>query len=197
MPVPLSTPLRRLAVLTAAVALGALLAVVLGPSKPTSTRPAAAPPPPVPPSLVPAPPGATNAPAPRVVGPAAGRAQRLNAPDGDGERDVTVLRELTGAMLSALPEAGHPPLGSNEEFARALRGDNPTRSIFVPKDHAALDPAGRLVDRWGTPYHFHPRAPDWVEIRSAGPDRTLFTRDDFVDPWSQKLMRLKEEENRN
>jgi hypothetical protein len=162
------------------------------PSVPSGLTTAVRPPPPAESTLEPESPPAAAMPTPSV-----GRARLLNAPDSDGERDVTVLRELTGAMLSALPEAGRPPLGNNEEFARALRGSNQTRSVFIPDDHPAFDGKGQIVDRWGTPYHFHPRSPAWVEIRSAGPDCTLFTNDDFVDPWSRKLMRLKQEENRN
>jgi len=36
------------------------------------------------------------------------------------------------------------------------------------------------VDRWGMPFWFHPNTAHQVEIRSAGPDRQLFTDDDLV-----------------
>ena len=39
---------------------------------------------------------------------------------------------------------------------------------------------GQLVDRWGTAYWFHPNSSYQMEIRSAGPDKNLFTADDVV-----------------
>jgi len=37
-----------------------------------------------------------------------------------------------------------------------------------------------VMDRWNTPYWFHANAATQVEIRSAGPDRNLFTADDLI-----------------
>jgi hypothetical protein len=37
-----------------------------------------------------------------------------------------------------------------------------------------------LLDRWGTPYYFHPIARNVLGLRSAGPDGKLWTADDVV-----------------
>ncbi len=39
---------------------------------------------------------------------------------------------------------------------------------------------GELVDRWGTPYFFHQISGADTEIRSAGPDKIMYTADDIV-----------------
>jgi hypothetical protein len=118
------------------------------------------------------------------LGPGSPLSPRLLAADGDGREDVRVLREITGAMLSSLKDNLRPPLGLNPDFAKVLRGENRLGLVFIPARHPAFGEDGRLLDRWGTPFHFHPVAPDRVDLRSAGPDRVLFTNDDFVAPWA-------------
>jgi len=49
----------------------------------------------------------------------------------------------------------------------------------LPDQHAALNARGQLVDRWGTPLFFHALGNGRFEIRSAGPDRKLWTADDI------------------
>jgi hypothetical protein len=36
------------------------------------------------------------------------------------------------------------------------------------------------VDRWDTPYFFHQMSASHMEVRSAGPDKMLWTSDDIV-----------------
>lgn len=80
-------------------------------------------------------------------------------------------------------EFGAFPAGqANSHFLNALRGMNPDKLPIFPLAHPRLDPAGNLLDRWQQPYHFHPVSLDRLEIRSAGPDRELFTADDLVAP---------------
>jgi hypothetical protein len=43
-----------------------------------------------------------------------------------------------------------------------------------------LNDKGELVDRWGTPYFFHQLSRDHMEIRSAGPDKVMWTQDDPI-----------------
>jgi hypothetical protein len=111
-------------------------------------------------------------------------AKQLNAAGQSAERDVEVLHGLVSQFLLLVKEPNRPPLGINEDFAKAFGGDNPAALIALPSTHPAwVD--GRLVDRWGTPYHFHPRAANAIDIRSAGPDRALFTGDDLSWPRAQ------------
>ena len=83
------------------------------------------------------------------------------------------LRHLHGRQ-------GHP-IGSDGDLARVLTGHNPMKLVVLPSTHSALSPDGRLRDRWGTPYFIHPRGRLAFEVRSAGPDRKLFTPDDAIE----------------
>lgn len=106
-------------------------------------------------------------------------ADALHAERFDAAHDVAVLRDLIGQFTTSLRLAERPPLGDNADIAAALTGRNRRRIVFIPTMHPALR-GGLLVDRLGTPYHFHARSADAIDVRSAGPDRTLFTADDLV-----------------
>lgn len=108
-------------------------------------------------------------------------ADELNAPGFDSAHDLAVLRGLIGQLTTVLRLAERPPLGDNADLVAALTGRNRRQVVFLPSDHPALR-AGQLVDRWGTPYHFHARSADAIDARSAGPDRVLFTADDVTSP---------------
>ncbi|MEM9080088.1 MAG: hypothetical protein AAGC74_05285 [Verrucomicrobiota bacterium] len=72
------------------------------------------------------------------------------------------------------------PVGSeNAEITAALLGQNPKQLIFLDPTLTAISPTGELLDRWGTPYIFHPLTSTEMDIRSLGPDRTLWTDDDL------------------
>lgn len=73
---------------------------------------------------------------------------------------------------------GENPVGQNEDIVAAMLGENSKRAAYLPADSPAIK-NGKLVDPWGTPYWFHPVSRDRMEIRSAGPDRELFTADDL------------------
>ncbi len=75
---------------------------------------------------------------------------------------------------------GGNPVGSNEEITRALNGDNPKQVKFLKPDGNRVNEQGELVDPWGTPYFFHQLSGKEMEIRSAGPDRKMWTEDDLV-----------------
>lgn len=72
---------------------------------------------------------------------------------------------------------GGNPSGQNEDIVAAILGGNEKRTALLPTDCPAIQD-GRLVDEWGTPYWFHSVTAKVMEIRSAGPDRELFTNDD-------------------
>lgn len=73
---------------------------------------------------------------------------------------------------------GENPVGQNEDITTALLGANPQRLALLPPASPAIKD-GQLIDPWGTPYWFHPVSGQEMEIRSAGPDRELFTADDL------------------
>ncbi len=71
------------------------------------------------------------------------------------------------------------PLGANEDIAAALRGKNQAALRALSDDHRAFNAQGQLVDRWGTPLYFHAESRDRLDVRSAGPDRRMWTADDL------------------
>jgi len=113
-----------------------------------------------------------------VILPNAGMlAGRLNAPDATVRDDIEVVQLVIESYRRA--NGGINPAGGlNEEIMDALRGDNLKHLAAFPPNHAGVDAQGRLLDRWGSPYFFHPVSGKLIEIRSAGPDRKLWTDDD-------------------
>lgn len=71
------------------------------------------------------------------------------------------------------------PVGvENFEFTEQLLGKNPKQIIFIDPQSSALK-NNELVDAWNSPYFFHPLSSQELEVRSAGPDRQLWTNDDI------------------
>jgi hypothetical protein len=101
---------------------------------------------------------------------------RTNLPP---ENDLTLMYRLMENSLLLLKSAGNQPLSANEDWAALLRGQNAARERFLPENHPALDAQGRLVDRWGAPLFFHALGGGRYELRSAGPDKKLWTEDDI------------------
>lgn len=106
-------------------------------------------------------------------------ARDLNGDGGTIRHDLELLNEVFGAWQSNFPHAGNP-VGENDEITAALAGDNPLHFAFIAPTHPAIDPEGRLRDRWGTPFRFHQLSGTVMELRSAGPDRKFGTDDDVV-----------------
>ncbi|MEI6083105.1 MAG: hypothetical protein WCS70_02260 [Verrucomicrobiota bacterium] len=70
------------------------------------------------------------------------------------------------------------PVGTNAEITRALLGENPKKARLL--DDFRLNDRGELLDPWATPYFFHQLSGRDTEIRSAGPDKRMWTSDDIV-----------------
>jgi hypothetical protein len=193
---------RRIAVLLIVVVLGVWFAAShrrtektatapAAPTAPKSAQPLASPPPPVGNAV-----GQTDATAAPVVPPISGAtgatrvsspsvedritlADSLNAPGGSIQRDLHILQEILAAWRSNFPRDGNP-VGENAEITAVLMGKNRFELTLIPKDHSAVNAAGELCDRWGTPFRFHQISGDRMEIRSAGPDRKFSTPDDTL-----------------
>lgn len=104
------------------------------------------------------------------------QANLLNAPDRTAQDDLHIVAEFIETYRKAL---GSNPIGQNEDITAALTGNSGQKGrVFPPSSPAIRD--GLLVDRWGTPYWFHPESGTKMEIRSAGPDKDLFTADDVI-----------------
>ena len=75
---------------------------------------------------------------------------------------------------------GGNPVGSNAEIVKTLNGGNPQGVRYLPQEYLRLNSAAELLDSFGTPYFFHQNSATEMEIRSAGPDKVMWTPDDIV-----------------
>ena len=102
----------------------------------------------------------------------------LSAEDIEKVSYATENLELTlrdfGAAL------GGNPVGTNAEITAALLGDNARQMKLELPAGSSLNASGELCDPWGTPWFFHQLSAKKTELRSAGPDKQLYTQDDFV-----------------
>lgn len=123
-----------------------------------------------------------SAPARAATPPATARstlADGLNGPGQDIFADLRQINDLLAAFRSNFPRDGNPS-GSNAEITATLAGKNKLQLALLPPDHPAINRDGELCDRWGTPFFLHPESGTRMDIRSAGPDRKLWTDDDIV-----------------
>ena len=72
------------------------------------------------------------------------------------------------------------PVGTNPEITAALSGNNPKHINFINSQAGMRIENGEMVDPWGTPLFFHQLSGTDMEIRSAGPDKIMWTADDLV-----------------
>lgn len=128
------------------------------------------PPPPVP-ELLPARPATPENPA--------NSWERLLAADGTPLEDRAALEDIVTNYLQSARDNIRLPLGTNDEITRALMDRDTLGDSAIPAGHPAIV-SGQLVDRWGSPWLFHQLSADVIEVRSAGPDRKLFSADDVV-----------------
>ncbi len=106
-------------------------------------------------------------------------ADGLNAPGGTARDDLRILRTILSLYRERF--GAYPAFGDNTQLVNALAGANAQRLGLLPRDIASINPAtGELRDRWGTPYVFHAISRNAVELRTAGPDREIYTTDDVV-----------------
>jgi hypothetical protein len=94
---------------------------------------------------------------------------------------ATVLSNMRIAIRQFGSRFGGNPVGTNPEITKALNGENPKEVRFIGEDSGlCINARGELVDYWGTPFFFHQLSASEMEIRSAGPDRVMWTADDLV-----------------
>lgn len=106
------------------------------------------------------------------------KADLLNSPESSPSQDLQIVNDFLDIYRKAF---GSNPTGLNEDIVAAMTGTadpNQPGRVFPPNSNAIRN--GQLVDRWGTPFWFHPVTSARMEIRSAGPDKELFTPDDVV-----------------
>ena len=102
----------------------------------------------------------------------------LGAPATKPEREARVVHALLEGYRRVV---GEFPVGEdNRQIVCALLGANAKRMPVLARDHPRLNNAGELVDAWGRPFFFHLISREHLEVRSAGPDREFYTKDDLV-----------------
>lgn len=99
-----------------------------------------------------------------------------SVPDNAGE---SALENVQGMLRDFRTRMGGNPVGSNAEIMRAVMGGNPVQARLGPPPGQSLNADGELLDPWGTPYFFHQLSARIMEVRSAGPDRILWSPDDL------------------
>jgi hypothetical protein len=95
------------------------------------------------------------------------------------QNDLVLMSRLMENSLLLLKSAANRPLSANEDWADFLKGQNSAHERFLPDNHTALNAKGQLIDRWAMPLFFHALGSGRYEIRSAGPDKTMWTSDDI------------------
>ena len=98
-------------------------------------------------------------------------------PEVEGKAELGKVQAMLRDFRTRM---GQNPVGSNAEIMKAVMGGNEAKARLGPPEGQSLNDSGELVDRWGTPYFFHQLSKDVMEIRSAGPDRQMWTSDDLV-----------------
>jgi len=92
-----------------------------------------------------------------------------------------VLGKMRNAVHQYQSMFGENPTGTNPEITEALNGGNPKQARFINEESGLrINGRGELVDSWGTPFFFHQLSGTEMEIRSAGPDKKMWTADDLV-----------------
>jgi len=91
------------------------------------------------------------------------------------------LENMRHAIRDYGSRFGGNPVGLNSEITSQLNGQNPRQVNFIqPESGMRINGQGELIDPWGTPYFFHQLSAQEMEIRSAGPDKVMWTADDLV-----------------
>ncbi len=91
------------------------------------------------------------------------------------------MENLRTAFHSYQSVFGGNPVGTNPEITAALNGGNPKQISFIRSDDGMrINARGELIDPWGTAYFFHQLSGTEMEIRSAGPDKRMWTTDDLI-----------------
>ncbi len=94
---------------------------------------------------------------------------------------LTVLDNARVAIHNYQAQFGENPVGTNPEITAALMGQNPKNLNFIgPESGLRVNAAGELIDAYGTPFFFHQLSGKEMEIRSAGPDKIMWSYDDLV-----------------
>ncbi len=105
--------------------------------------------------------------------------RELNSETVAAPEDLEILQNVFTAYRRVFGE--NPTGGLNAEIVGGLTGNNARKLAILPPDLDAINAEGELLDRWGTPFFFHPVSRQIMEVHSAGPDGVLWTSDDVSE----------------
>ncbi|WP_193210837.1 hypothetical protein [Luteolibacter marinus] len=111
-----------------------------------------------------------------------GFARHYRDPGRSAEDDLKEVTGLLDAAVLLVKDIDRIPLADNADFTRFLQGENPHRVAWIVPGHPAVSSQGELLDRWEQPLFFHRESSRRTALRSAGPDREMWTGDDIVFP---------------
>lgn len=100
----------------------------------------------------------------------------------DGQKDIQIFFNYLNNVFLLMKSRDTHQYAINEDLSKFLRGKNDYKTPFVSADSHIFNEQKMIIDRWGTPIHIHTISRDRFELRSAGPDKRLFSDDDFF--WS-------------
>ena len=98
----------------------------------------------------------------------------------DSQKARHVMDDLQFVLRDYRTAVGGNPVGTNAEITGALLGNNIGQVKVALPDGTTVNGLGEMCDPWGTPYFFHQLSATRMEIRSAGPDRRMWTEDDVA-----------------
>jgi hypothetical protein len=107
------------------------------------------------------------------------RLERYASPQQTPQQDLTQLYQAIDTFALLIKGSDPLPLGANEDLAAALKGKNRAKLAFLPADTACFNAKGQLIDRWGQPLFLHANDRQRLDLRSAGPDKQMWTQDDL------------------
>lgn len=163
----------------AAIAVGCIL--VWRPWKSLYEQPPEVPPaPPVPQARKESPPPDLLPPSAPVPAPATPPASISTMSPADVQKVRDAIDNIEFTLRDYSTALRGNPVGTNAEITAALLGDNEKQLKLEIPGGSTLNDQGELCDPWGSPWFFHQLSATKTEVRSAGPDRKMYTGDDFV-----------------
>lgn len=104
--------------------------------------------------------------------------------ESTGQQDIKLFYNYLTNVFLLIKNRDSAQYAINEDLSSFLLGKNSERTALVSKNSHIFDKKKRIIDRWGTPIHIHTISHNNFELRSGGPDRKLFTKDDVS--WPQR-----------
>lgn len=95
-------------------------------------------------------------------------------------RDLELVRFVLESFNTTLKHKGSIPMSENHEVMFLLFGNNPYKLRFLDPTLPYFNDKGEILDSWGTPLFFHFSSSTNPGLRSAGPDKKLWTADDIT-----------------